>query len=166
MEANFTLVTMRQQQCFRGKITEKRLHSVFKIDEPLFWQIIELILGEEFLKSEHRNRSNIDIASAFMAWGLELESKEEVLRAMEKCVKLEWRGGIICNRFSFGACLATKTSTELKPKWVANQMDFLNARELVRKTLRLEQDNVRGKKKKDDPEDQELSGSMGKMRKT
>ncbi|GLJ28017.1 hypothetical protein SUGI_0550190 [Cryptomeria japonica] len=51
--------------------------------------------GRIFLKSEHWYRSNIDIALTFMAWGLELESKEEVLREMCECVKSEWCGDML-----------------------------------------------------------------------
>lgn len=40
---------------------------MFKMDDPVFWQIVEWILGEEFLKAKHRYHSNIDIVSTFMA---------------------------------------------------------------------------------------------------
>lgn len=36
MEANFSLATIRQQQCFHGKFIKRRLYNVFKIEDHVF----------------------------------------------------------------------------------------------------------------------------------
>lgn len=65
---------------------EKHLKGIFKIDKPLFWKIIDLILSKELMQSKHMYQSNINIASIFMAWALGYNSKEQVLLAITNCL--------------------------------------------------------------------------------
>ncbi len=69
MEANFSLQTSGQIPAFKGLVTVKCLHNVFKIDEDEFWQAVVLIFGEDFLDHDWRPRSNLDISSLFLPLG-------------------------------------------------------------------------------------------------
>lgn len=94
MEANFTLITMQQQLAFLGWVLEKCLKILCKFDEPLFLQIVEVLLGEEFLQDEHRYQANVGIDSMVMVWGLELGKKDEVSWVMYKLFHEEWLYGM------------------------------------------------------------------------
>lgn len=87
MEVNFTLITMKKQLAFLGQVTEKRMRIFFRFDEPIFVQIMDILLGDDFMRAKNHYQTNVDIASLVMACSLELDGKEEVLYVMEKCVK-------------------------------------------------------------------------------
>lgn len=53
-EANFPLRTTKQHLAFQGTVMEKRMCSLFNFDEPIFMQIIDILLGEEFINVEHK----------------------------------------------------------------------------------------------------------------
>lgn len=78
MEANFTLITRKQQLTFLGKISEGKQRNVFKIENPMFLQMVDVLLGEEYMKSEYKYQTNVDIASLFLAWCLNLGNKQDV----------------------------------------------------------------------------------------
>lgn len=66
-------------------MTKKQLRDLFKFEDPIFLQIIEILLGEKCLQIEHQYHTNIDIVSMVVAWGLEL-GKEEMSWVMERCM--------------------------------------------------------------------------------
>lgn len=79
MEVNFSLHSIKQQLTFFGKVSKKRLGGIFKFDDEPFLEIIETLLGEEYLVSEFRYRTNADIISMMVAWGLMFGTKEQVV---------------------------------------------------------------------------------------
>lgn len=46
MEATFSLDTSRQHLALMGRISEKRLESLFKFDEDMFHLIVDILLGD------------------------------------------------------------------------------------------------------------------------
>lgn len=72
----------------------KVVRGLFKFGEGNFLQILELLFSEELLNTKHKYRTNIDIASMLVAWGLEVGKKEEVEWVVKGRVEEEWLYGL------------------------------------------------------------------------
>ncbi|GLJ25453.1 hypothetical protein SUGI_0487340 [Cryptomeria japonica] len=67
MEMNFLLHSIKQQLAFFNKNSEKRLEGIFKFNDPSFLQIMEHLLGEDYLQFEFRSMTRVDIISMMVA---------------------------------------------------------------------------------------------------
>lgn len=95
-EATFTLYTSHQQLAFVGKVSKKRLKCIFKHDKEELIQIIMMLLGDYFLKTMHKYKTNVDVVTMVLAWGLELGERKDVLvEVLRLCVEDDWLGGLM-----------------------------------------------------------------------
>lgn len=95
MESNFSLSTDGQMPAFRGSISSNRLLNIFRVDEEDFWRVVRLMFGEEFLDSDCRSQTNLDISSLFVALALMVGgSTDEVLRVTSLVLRPTWSGGL------------------------------------------------------------------------
>lgn len=75
---------------FWGRISDERLTHIFKIANQTLLNRVKIVLGDEYLNAQYRYRTNIDIASLFMAWCLELETSDSIFYLMHNYVKDDW----------------------------------------------------------------------------
>lgn len=77
----------KRQITFIGKITYERLNIFFSIDDPIFLQMIKMLVREEFIASKYKYRINANIASMVLAWCLELGNIDDSHWLMNVCVR-------------------------------------------------------------------------------
>lgn len=77
----------RKLDPFMGKASVQRIRGLFLYKEEKVVQVVQIMLGNGFKKLTHRFRTNMDIYSLVMAWGLDLgEPVNEVRRVMKTLV--------------------------------------------------------------------------------
>lgn len=95
METPIRLTMSHKLWAFLGNITENRLCFVFKEWDQLVLGAIELVMGKEFVVSMERYRTNVYIASRFVASLLDLElPKAMVVLMARKLVMVDFLWGV------------------------------------------------------------------------
>ncbi|GLJ21635.1 hypothetical protein SUGI_0402820 [Cryptomeria japonica] len=56
--------------------------------------MVDKFLGANYISSKLKYRTNVDVASMFLSWSLELGSREDVKWAMRDYIKEDWKYGL------------------------------------------------------------------------
>lgn len=75
-----------------GPISNERLTNILLFQEKTFLTRVKIVFGDENLHGEFKYQMNVEIASMFLAWCFELESKEKVEWIVQSCIQEEWCG--------------------------------------------------------------------------
>lgn len=79
---------------FWGRISDEGLSHVFKFEDRDFLNRVKIILEDEYTNAQFQYRTNADIATIFLAWCFELESKDMMEWLIRNYVKEEWCVGL------------------------------------------------------------------------
>lgn len=80
MESNFTLHLRRQLNPFYGDASDQRLMGMFLFTDGRLVQSVKMILGKSFGNMRHRYKTNMDVYSLIIAWGLDLGELTRIVR--------------------------------------------------------------------------------------